>query len=66
MGLNMAFDLVTQCGYDFDSENAEGEVGRVGVAIDSFKDFATIYEPYTGDMDIDKVPSNLPSMHLPP
>ena len=57
-GPNMAFDLVTQCGYDSDSENAEGEVGRVGVAIDSFKDFATIYEPYTGDMGIDKVPSN--------
>lgn len=57
-GPNMAFDLVTQCGYDSDSPNAEGEVGRVGVAIDSFGDFATIYEPYTGHLDIDKVPSN--------
>jgi methylmalonyl-CoA mutase N-terminal domain/subunit len=57
-GPNMAFDLVTQCGYDSDSPYAEGEVGRVGVAIDSFRDFAVIYEPYTGPLDIDKVPSN--------
>lgn len=57
-GPNMAFDLVTQCGYDSDSPCAEGEVGRVGVAIDTFADFAAIYEPYTGPMEIDKVPSN--------
>lgn len=57
-GPNMAFDLVTQCGYDSDSPYAEGEVGRVGVAIDSFRDFATIYEPYTGNLEIDRVPSN--------
>ncbi|MCU0600036.1 MAG: methylmalonyl-CoA mutase family protein [Desulfobacterales bacterium] len=57
-GPNMAFDLVTQCGYDSDSPYAEGEVGRVGVAIDSFRDFAVIYEPYTGNLEIDKVPSN--------
>ena len=57
-GPNMAFDLVTQCGYDSDSPFAEGEVGRVGVAVDSFQDFAAIYEPYTGAREIDKVPSN--------
>lgn len=57
-GPNIAFDLVTQCGYDSDSPHAEGEVGRVGVAIDSFRDFQVIYEAYTGDLDIDKVPSN--------
>ena len=57
-GPNIAFDLVTQCGYDSDSPYAEGEVGRVGVAIDSLQDFAVIYEAYTGDLDIDKVPSN--------
>lgn len=57
-GPNMAFDLVTQCGYDSDSPFAEGEVGRVGVAIDTLQDFATIYEPYTDAMEIDKVPSN--------
>jgi methylmalonyl-CoA mutase N-terminal domain/subunit len=54
----MAFDLATQCGYDSDSPQAEGEVGRVGVAIDTFRDFEIIYEPYTGDLNIDKVPSN--------
>ncbi len=57
-GPNMAFDLVTQCGYDSDSPFADGEVGRVGVAIDTFRDFETIYEPYTGALEIDKVPSN--------
>ena len=57
-GPNMAFDLATQCGYDSDSPEAEGEVGRVGVAIDSFRDFQVIYEAYTGDLDIHKVPSN--------
>ncbi|MEW6439322.1 MAG: methylmalonyl-CoA mutase family protein [bacterium] len=57
-GPNMAFDLVTQCGYDSDSPQAEGEVGRVGVAIDSFRDFQVIYEAYTGDLDIDQVASN--------
>ena len=42
-GPNVAFDLVTQCGYDSDSPNALGEVGRVGVALDSFRDFQVIY-----------------------
>jgi methylmalonyl-CoA mutase N-terminal domain/subunit len=57
-GPNVAFDLVTQCGYDSDSPFAAGEVGRVGVAIDSFRDFQVIYEAFTGDRDIDRVPSN--------
>jgi len=57
-GPNVAFDLVTQCGYDSDSPNALGEVGRVGVALDSFRDFETIYEAFTGERDIDKVASN--------
>lgn len=57
-GPNMAFDLPTQCGYDSDSDWAEGEVGRVGVAVDTFRDFEVIYEAYTGDLEIDKVPSN--------
>ncbi|VVB88962.1 Methylmalonyl-CoA mutase [uncultured archaeon] len=50
--------MVTQCGYDSDSSFAEGEVGRVGVAVDSMRDFEIIYEAYTGALDIDKVPSN--------
>jgi methylmalonyl-CoA mutase N-terminal domain/subunit len=57
-GPNVAFDLVTQCGYDSDSPRALGEVGRVGVAIDSFRDFRVIYEAFTGERDIDKVASN--------
>ena len=57
-GPNIAFDLATQCGYDPDSPRAIGEVGRVGVSVASFRDFAIIYEAYTGELDIDKVPSN--------
>jgi methylmalonyl-CoA mutase N-terminal domain/subunit len=38
MGLSTAFDLPTQMGYDSDHELARGEVGRVGVAIDSLED----------------------------
>jgi methylmalonyl-CoA mutase N-terminal domain/subunit len=57
-GPNVAFDLVTQCGYDSDSPVAVGEVGRVGVAVDSFRDFEVIYEPFVGDRGIDKVASN--------
>ncbi|HQI80217.1 MAG TPA: methylmalonyl-CoA mutase family protein [Deltaproteobacteria bacterium] len=57
-GPNIAFDLVTQCGFDSDSPYAEGEVGRVGVAVDSLRDFSVIYEAYTGELDIDRVPSN--------
>jgi methylmalonyl-CoA mutase N-terminal domain/subunit len=57
-GPNVAFDLATQCGYDSDSPYAAGEVGRVGVAVDSFRDFEVIYEAFTGERDIDKVASN--------
>jgi len=57
-GPNVAFDLVTQCGYDSDSPAAVGEVGRVGVAIDSIRDFRTLYEPFTGELEVDKVVSN--------
>jgi methylmalonyl-CoA mutase N-terminal domain/subunit len=57
-GPNIAFDLATQCGYDSDDPRTAGEVGRVGVAVDSFADFEVIYEPYTGDMEMDKVASN--------
>ncbi len=57
-GPNFAMDLPTQCGYDSDDPRSLGEVGRVGVAIDSLKDFEVIYEAYTGDIDIDKIASN--------
>ena len=38
-GLNVAFDLPTQMGLDSDDPRAEGEVGRVGMAVDSLQDF---------------------------
>jgi methylmalonyl-CoA mutase, N-terminal domain len=43
-GLNVAFDLPTQMGYDSDHPMAEGEVGRVGMAVDSLKDFETAFQ----------------------
>jgi methylmalonyl-CoA mutase, N-terminal domain len=44
MGLSVAFDLPTQIGYDSDHELAEGEVGKVGVAIDSLDDIETLFK----------------------
>jgi len=43
-GLSVAFDLPTQMGYDSDAPSAEGEVGRVGVAIDSVEDMAVLFD----------------------
>jgi methylmalonyl-CoA mutase, N-terminal domain len=43
-GLSVAFDLPTQMGYDSDHPLAEGEVGRVGVAIDSIEDMETLFD----------------------
>lgn len=43
-GLSVAFDLPTQIGYDSDHELANGEVGKVGVAIDSLKDMEILFE----------------------
>jgi len=43
-GLSVAFDLPTQIGYDSDAPEAAGEVGRVGVAIDSLEDMETLME----------------------
>lgn len=42
-GLSVAFDLPTQIGYDSDHELAEGEVGKVGVAIDSIEDMQLLF-----------------------
>lgn len=42
-GLSVAFDLPTQIGYDSDHALAAGEVGRVGVAIDSLEDMETLF-----------------------
>src|SRR5690349_17437470 len=43
-GLSVAFDLPTQIGYDSDHALAAGEVGRVGVAIDSIEDMAALFD----------------------
>lgn len=43
MGLSVAFDLPTQIGYDSDHALAEGEVGKVGVAIDSLEDMERLF-----------------------
>ena len=48
-GLSVAFDLPTQVGYDSDHPLARGEVGKVGVAIDSLQDMETLFQdiPWT-------------------
>ncbi len=43
-GLSVAFDLPTQIGYDSDDPMAHGEVGKVGVAIDSLEDMEILFE----------------------
>lgn len=43
-GLSVAFDLPTQIGYDSDHPLAQGEVGKVGVTIDSLKDMETLFD----------------------
>src|SRR3954453_21470692 len=43
-GLSVAFDLPTQMGYDSDADIAHGEVGKVGVAIDSIDDMRLLFD----------------------
>ena len=57
-GPNIAFDLPTQCGYDSDSPKASGEVGRVGVAVDTLRDMEVIFEAFSGENDLDRTASN--------
>lgn len=54
-GLSVAFDLPTQMGYDSDHRMAEGEVGRVGVAIDSIDDFRRLMN----GIPLDKVSTSM-------
>src|ERR1700730_8791747 len=54
-GLSVAFDLPTQMGYDSDHPLAAGEVGRVGVAIDSIEDMATL----VGGIPLDRVSTSM-------
>jgi methylmalonyl-CoA mutase N-terminal domain/subunit len=54
-GLSVAFDLPTQIGYDSDDPHAQGEVGRVGVAIDSLEDMQALFE----GIPLDKVSTSM-------
>jgi methylmalonyl-CoA mutase N-terminal domain/subunit len=58
-GPNLALDLPTQIGYDSDNPDFEGEVGKVGVAVDTLRDMEIIYEPYQGDLNLDRIASNM-------
>jgi len=54
-GLNVAFDLPTQMGLDSDDPKAKGEVGRVGMAVDSLKDFEIAFK----DIPFDRIGAGL-------
>jgi methylmalonyl-CoA mutase N-terminal domain/subunit len=55
MGLSVAFDLPTQMGYDSDEPIAHGEVGKVGVAIDSIDDMRRLFD----GIPLDKVSTSM-------
>ncbi|NPA47909.1 MAG: methylmalonyl-CoA mutase family protein [Thermococci archaeon] len=68
-GLSVAFDLPTQIGYDSDHPLAEGEVGKVGVAIDSLWDMRVLFEGIPLDrvstsMTINSTAANLLAMYI--
>jgi len=54
-GLSVAFDLPTQIGYDSSDQICDGEVGKVGVAIDSLKDMEILFD----DIPLDKVSTSM-------
>lgn len=54
-GLSVAFDLPTQIGYDSDSTEAAGEVGKVGVAIDTLADMETLFD----GIPLDKITTSM-------
>lgn len=54
-GLNVAFDLPSQLGYDSDDPMCEGEVGRVGMAVDSLRDFEIAFK----EINLEKIGSGL-------
>lgn len=54
-GLNVAFDLPTQTGLDSDDPRAAGEVGRVGMSVDTLADFEEVFD----DIDLDKITVSL-------
>lgn len=54
-GLSIAFDLPTQIGYDSDDPMSEGEVGKVGVAIDTLKDMEILFD----GIPLDKISTSM-------
>ncbi|KHE71571.1 methylmalonyl-CoA mutase [Halobacillus sp. BBL2006] len=63
-GLSVAFDLPTQIGYDSDDPMAEGEVGKVGVAIDSLKDMEQLFDQIPLDQVSTSMTINAPASIL--
>jgi methylmalonyl-CoA mutase N-terminal domain/subunit len=63
-GLSVAFDLPTQIGYDSDHPLAEGEVGKVGVAIDSLADMEVLFEGIPLDQVSTSMTINAPASVL--
>ena len=69
MGLSVAFDLPTQIGYDSTHAMSEGEVGKVGVAIDTLRDIEILFdgielEKITTSMTINATASTLLAMYI--
>jgi len=60
-GLSIAFDLPTQIGYDSDHSLARGEVGKVGVAIDSLKDMEILFDQIPLDQVTTSMTINSPA-----
>lgn len=54
-GLSVAFDLPTQIGYDSDHDMSDGEVGKVGVAIDSLADMELLFE----SIELEKITTSM-------
>ncbi|SFJ23544.1 methylmalonyl-CoA mutase, N-terminal domain [Halobacillus dabanensis] len=63
-GLSVAFDLPTQIGYDSDDPMADGEVGKVGVAIDSLKDMEQLFDQIPLDQVSTSMTINAPASIL--
>jgi methylmalonyl-CoA mutase N-terminal domain/subunit len=63
-GLSVAFDLPTQLGLDSDDQRAVGEVGKVGVAIDSLEDMATLFDGIPLDQVTTSMTINAPAALL--
>ncbi|TAL13853.1 MAG: methylmalonyl-CoA mutase [Frankiales bacterium] len=63
-GLSVAFDLPTQMGYDSDDPVASGEVGKVGVAIDSLEDMRILFDQIPLDQVSTSMTINAPASVL--